>query len=179
MKLAGRELKKCNSHTIVIPRTDEKPIVLIARAVLDYSMFEKLCPDPKPPYRMKAGGEKVANFKDPRYVLSLESFGRRRVAWIVLESLRLGSPELEWDIVDYGDPNTWEKYTEELQESGFNWAEIAMITNGCFIANSLDESKIEEARASFLASQLEAAEDLSTSPMVEVSVTPSGEPVSV
>lgn len=177
MKLNGRELKKSNSHLIVIPRVNEEPIVLTAQAVLDYNQFETLCPDPKPPTRMKAGGEKLANYKDPRYILAVESHSRRRMSWLVLESLRLGSPDLTWDTIDYGDPNTWERYEVELRESGFNWAEIGMIVQGCLIANSLDESKIEEARASFLASR-EVEGSPSSFQEEELSDMPSGEPVS-
>lgn len=177
MRLGGRELKECNIQTIVIPRGDGPPIVFKAHAILEPKRFNELCPRPKAPIRVKAGGERIPNLKDPRYQLSLDAWALRKTAWLIVETLRLGNPDLEWDTVDYDNPNTWEKYVNDLQNAGFSDAEISMIIDGCLQANALDNEKIEAARASFLASQeAEAAASLSSSLDSELSDTSSGEP---
>lgn len=177
MKLRGKEIKGPNTQTIIVPREPE-PIVLTAQAVLDYDLFDKLCPRPTPPIVMRKGGVKTANTQDARFLLALDSYGRRRVAWIVLESLRLGTPELEWEQVDMGNPNTWDKYMDELKDSGFSWAEVEFIIDGCMTANALNESKLEEARSSFLLSMSQEALEELSSPQDEPESTPSGEPAS-
>lgn len=175
MRLRGKELKGPNTQTIVLPR-DPEPIVLTAQAVLDYDLFDQLCPRPTPPIIMKKGGIKEANTKDARFLLAVESYGRKRIAWIVIESLRLGTPDLTWDEVDYGNPNTWEKYLEELKASGFSWAEVEYVIDCCMTANALNESKLEAARESFLLSLAQEAIEESSSQPVEQPNTPSGEP---
>lgn len=177
MKLRGKELRGPNIQTIVIPREPE-PIVLTAQAVLDYELFDKLCPRPTPPIIMKKGGVKEANVKDARFLLAAESYGRKRIAWIVLESLRLGTPDLTWDKVDLGNSNTWEGYLEELKQSGFSWAEVEHIIDGCMTVNALNESKLEAARDSFLHSLAQEAVEESSSQEGEQPSTPSGEPAS-
>jgi hypothetical protein len=177
VKLAGKKIEGANVEYIVLPRGDSDPLVLKAQAVLDYSPFEKLCPLPRPPAVMRAGGVKSYNVEDPRYVQAITDHSARRSAWIVLTSLRLGTPELEWETVDYGNPNTWINYVDELRASGFSEVEIIRIVRGAMIANALDDQKLEEARKAFLAS-LEAQAAQLCFPADGPSSTPSGEPAS-
>lgn len=177
MKLAGRKISGPNVETIVFPRGDGDPIVLKAQAILDYEPFDQLCPKPKPPTIMKKGGVRESNPEDPRYRDALHEWGRKRLCWIVLTSLRLGTPELEWETVDYGDPNTWTNFEDELKESGFSEIEVGRINRGVMIANALDDDKLDEARNAFLASVAAEAASLS-SQADELNSTLSGEPVS-
>jgi hypothetical protein len=177
MKLAGRKIEGANVEYIVLPRGDGEPLVLKAQAILDYSPFDMLCPPPRPPTVLRPGGVKSYNVEDPRYLESLMEHGRRRSAWIILTSLRLGTPDLEWETVDYGDPNTWSGYIDELRASGFSEVEIIRVVKGCMVANALDDSKLEEARKAFLAFQ-ERQADLLSSPEGGLNSTPSGAPAS-
>jgi hypothetical protein len=92
----------------------------------------------------------------------------------VITSLR-ATEGLEWDKIQYNNPDTWKLYKEELKESGFSSFEVDKIINGVMSANCLDEDKIEQARRSFLAGQEEAVSK-SSSQNGEAKTTLSGEP---
>jgi hypothetical protein len=175
VKLAGKKIEGANVEYIVLPRGDGEPLVLKAQAILDYSPFEKLCPVPRPPAVMRAGGVKSYNVEDPRYVGAVAEHSAKRSAWIVLTSLRLGTPDLEWETVDYGDPNTWLGYIDELRAAGFSEVEIIRIVKGAMVANALDDAKLDAARRDFLAS-LERQADQLSSPEDGLNSTPSGAP---
>jgi hypothetical protein len=177
MRLAGKKIEGANVEYIVLPRGDGEPLVLKAQAILDYSPFEKLCPIPRPPSVIKPGGVRSYNVEDPRYIQALSEHGARRSAWIVLTSLRLGTPDLEWETVDYGDPNTWQGYIDELRAAGFSEVEIIRVVKGAMAANALDDNKLEEARKAFLRS-LEARAGQSCFLTDGPNSTPSGEPAS-
>lgn len=175
MKLAGKKLETPNVETIVLPRGSGEPIVLYAQAVMDNEPFTNLCPEPKPPTIIKRGGTKSLNVEDPNYKTAMVVYGRKRFAWLIITSLRLGTPTLEWETVKYDDQNSWLSYERELTESGFSEIEIGRIHRGVMIANALDDEKLEEARNAFLASQ-QVQDDPSFSPRDELNSTPSGEP---
>lgn len=177
MKLNGKKIEGSNHKVIVIPRGEDEPIVMKACAILDYSTFDRILPRPTAPIIMKRGGIKTANFSDARYVAQIETYGHKRIGWIVLESLRLGTPELEWETIDFGDPDTWNKYDNELAEAGFSFIEIQYIVQCCMEANALDEEKLTEARNSFLLST-QVPLDLLSSHQDEQENTESGEPAS-
>ena len=176
MRLAGKEIRGPNSETIVIPRGDGEPIIFKAVAILDYSPFDKLCPRPEPPTIMRKGGIKSQNVEDPKFKLALTDYGRKKIAWIVITSLRNGTPDLEWDKVKYSEPDTWPLYEPEFKEAGFSNPEIQAIIDGVMTANCLDDDKLAEARKTFLASVEEAIAQ-SSSPTEELQITPSGVPV--
>lgn len=173
MKLAGVKVEGPNEETIIIPRGNGEDIVFIARAVLDYSFFEKLCPAPKPKFKTLRGGKKVRDTEAPNYVEAVEEHGKRRLSWIVIESLK-ATPELEWETVVEDDPSTWAGFEDELRASGFSILEVHRVIGGVLAANCLDEDKLDKARESFLASQRQAT-DQSSSQEDEQSDTPSGE----
>lgn len=178
MKLAGKKLEGPNVETIVLPRGDGEPIVFYAQAIMDFEPFDQLCPRPKAPTVVKRGGAKSQNTEDPNFKKSLDLYARKRFAWIILNSLRQGTPTLEWEKVDYSDQNTWLNYEGELRESGFSDVEIGRIHRGCLIANALDDDKLDEARNAFLLSQ-QALADPSSSPEDGQNSMGSGEPANV
>jgi hypothetical protein len=104
MKLGGKIISIPQPETIVIPREDQD-FVFIAKAVLDYTEFDKVCPLPIPPTITKRNGEKSSDVNDKKYLERISKHAKRRFAWMVLESLR-ATPELEWDTVNYSDPDT-------------------------------------------------------------------------
>lgn len=151
MKLKGQQLAGANKDFIVIPRQGkegENDIVLWAQAIMDYEPFEKLCPTPLPPAKITKGGT-VYNLEDPDYKDSVNRYGDKRMAWIVLESLNLKENELEWETVKLGDHKTWLLFREEMKNAGFSATEIQRIEVHCYNVNCLTEARLDEARANF------------------------------
>ena len=152
MKYFGRKIQGPNEEIIVIPRADGD-IILKAIAIKNYDRFNELVKPPAPPKVLKKG-QKVDDFDNPAYKLSLTQFGEKRYAFLILETLR-HSEGLEWETVDLNNPETWLNWDKELSDSGFSQNEIRLITTGVLVANTLDETKVEEARQRFLALQEE------------------------
>lgn len=174
MKIAGNKIEGVNTETIIIPRGDKPPIVLIAQAVLDDEPFSKLCPVPQPPTYMKPGNVKVLNVEDKTYKQQLEIYARKKVAWTMIASLS-ATPDLEWEKVDLGNSETWLLIWEEFTSSGFSSTEQTRILNGVLSANCLNEAKLDQAREAFFRTreaELEKLGSRNSAPQI----TPSGEP---
>lgn len=154
MKIRGKKIEGANEIVIIIPRNSSEDVVLKARAVLDMSTFDEICPRPLPPRKMLAGGREVPNFKDPGFLSQMSNYAVKRLSWIVLTSLE-ATEGLEWEKVDLNDPTTWNNFRDEMTEAGFSNVEIDRIVQDCIVVNALSEEKIEEARERFL---LEAQE---------------------
>jgi hypothetical protein len=163
MKLNGQKVSGPNEVVVVIPRPEvkvskegEEPTyvsgdhIFRCKAVLDYDVFDKLCPRPEAPVVLYPGGRKAANPEDKGFKERLAHYGVLRFAWMVITSLS-ATPNLEWDKVLADKPDSWPKYEEELKESGFSQIEVGRITNGVLEANCLDETKLDEARKRFFA----------------------------
>lgn len=177
MKIHGQKIEGPNVEIIVIPRSGDTPdIIFQAQAILDNEAFEKLCPVPMPPERIMKGGKREKNFEDKAYKAEMEKYGNKRIAWMILESLR-ATPDLEWETVKLEDHLTWLNYEKELQDSGFSYVEIQRIQNGVFTANCLNEAKVEEARQLFLRGPVERVE-ASFGLETGQNSTPSGAPAS-
>ena len=175
MKINGHKIMGPNREIIAIPRGDDEPIILIAEAVLDDSDFKKICPVPQPRLR-KIDGQDIPNIKDSNYIKQVERYSQKRTSWMIIRSLR-ATEGLEWELVDESDPNTWELYEKELQNSGFSELEINRIVGGCISANGMNESKIEYAKQRFLQVQ-QASRELKSSLPVELDSMLLGEPAS-
>lgn len=174
MKLKGKSITNRNIEIVVLPRGDGDDLVFQAQAIIDYSPFEKICPEPKPPTKLRRDGAKIEDVKDSRFLAMVLEYSKKRASWIILESLS-ATEGLEWDTIDMSNPDTWNKYQDELKASGLVEAEIVRLINAVAIANALDDSKIEEARKRFLLGQEEKAAE-SSSLQDGQSSTPSGEP---
>jgi hypothetical protein len=149
MKIAGKKIEGRNTEIIVLPRPLGEDIVLRAEAVLSLDNFHKLCNEPKPPMQIRPGGIQVANVTDPGYKEQLNLYQARRLAYLILESLK-ATPDLEWETVKEDDPGTWTNWETELLDSGLSAIEIGRIRTGVFTANCLNEALIQEARETFL-----------------------------
>lgn len=150
MKISGQPISRPKDEIIVIPR-DGQNVVFKAQAILDYAEFEKLCPEPTVPIKKYPDGREESAFNDPKYLKKREEWATKRSAWLIVESLRV-TEGLEWETVTYSDPETWANYRTEL-EATFTTGEINAIISGVMRANSLDDSRFEEARNQFLATQ--------------------------
>ena len=171
MKMAGIEVNGPSEEVLVLPRL-HGDIVIRAKAVLDMTPFEAMCPEPKAKAMLVAGGFKK-NDKDPGYLEQVDKHNELRFAYIALKSLE--PSEIEWETVVMDDPSTWSNFQTELTEAGFSSIEINRIIVCIMQANSLDEDKLEKARESFLRGQ-EEAQEKSSGPGTEPKNTSSGEP---
>ncbi len=174
MKIKGRKIQGPNTEPIIIPRSDGD-IVLMAQAVLDMSEFDEKVPNPKPPIITLPGGTKKEDREDKYYLSLLKDRGQKRYGFFMMKSLET-TEGLEWDLLDREKPETWGQWEEELKLAGFTAAEINLVMSGIATANGINEEKLAEARARFLASrtlQVDAS-SLTDGPKS----TQSGEPVS-
>lgn len=152
MKIFGKKYTEPHSVKLYLPRGDDV-IEVTAYSILDDAEFYKICPEPKPPMRMIKGGKKESDHTNKQYLQEVEDFGKRRLAWMILTSIKITGAE--WETVDLKDPNTWLSWRKELKDSGFNDVEITRMNNLMYEANCLSDEKLDEARNRFLAKQLE------------------------
>jgi hypothetical protein len=149
MKIGGVEVKGPCEEVLVLPRLDGD-IVIKARAVMDMSMFDKLCPLPDAPgIRTKEGFK--PNTKDPSYMALCAINAAQKMAFLVISSLEPSN--IEWARVKLDDPTTWQEWTAELKEAGISDIECNRIVGCVMQANSLDEEKLRAARDVFLRGQ--------------------------
>lgn len=151
MRIKGKRIGAPKPRPCVIER-DGEDFVFIVNAVLDYKEFEKLCPIPSPPKVMKPGGKVSEDPDSPLYNEALTKYGKKKTNWLMIQSIK-DTEGLTWEKVVYDDPETWEYFREELSESGFTEGELAYLINDVYLINSLDESKMSEARERFIRSQ--------------------------
>lgn len=175
MKVQGRQVTAPSTRTIAIPR-DDGPIVFKAAPVLDFKIFEALCPPPKAPWIQKPGEAQVRNPEDPTYKEAVSNWARQKTAWMFIQSLN-ATEGIEWETVKADSPDTWLGYTNELQASGLTQGEIAAIMNAIIEVCGLNQQKIDEATKSFLAGQDEVKQNASSQNIERID-TPSGEPPS-
>lgn len=171
MKINGKKIHGANIDYVVFPRGSEQ-IVFKIQALADMKAFEALVPTPKPGTKMIPGGMQVEDRDDVRFKTETKTYSELRFAYTCLASMA-ATEGLEWETVKLSDPNTWLGWEKELLDSGFNQNEINYLQYKIIGVNSLNQEKLEEARASFLAS-LEAQRTLDSSLTGEQQTTPSG-----
>lgn len=154
MKLHGKKLSGPNVVQLILSRPDG-PICIMAQGITSTKEFDDLMPQPKPPMRLKPGGEQIPDFKDQEFIQKMEHYGKIKTDWIILKSLSV-TPGLEWEKVDFKDFGTLHLWQEELAES-FSEPEVVKITRLAMEANGLDEEKLEAARKHFLALESQQA----------------------
>lgn len=172
MRIGGKEIGGLHEELLVLPRGEDQ-VIFKARAVPDMDEFDKICPEPKPPGRLTKDGF-VPNDKDENYKKMQEHYGDQRLAYMCIRSLE--PSEIEWDKVDITNPKTWRGWKTELKEAGITGIETNRIIQTVMRANSLDEDKLDEARATFVRG-LEDQAVASSGPQEEPETTPSGAPV--
>lgn len=153
MKIKGVNLSDREPEYLVIPR-GKQDIVFTICPVLSFDEFDKLCPEPKPPIIQKRGGVKVEDSLDKSYRQRLVEHNSKRMAWMILQGIR-DTEGLEWDQVNYDDPETWPLYEEELKAANFNQGELTAIVTAVVAANSLSDETLKEAKERFLAARQE------------------------
>lgn len=150
MKINGEVLDTNYEEILVIPKFG-KDLVFKARAVLDFSEFDQLCPEPVPMYKVdKKTGEQEIDYKHKEYSKSLAMYNQKHFAYLFIKSLS-ATDDLEWDTVEIARPDTWVNYQTELLSSGFSQLEINKLIQLVLNANSINEERIDKATKSFLA----------------------------
>jgi hypothetical protein len=173
MKYKGKKLSGPNVETVVIPRGNGEDIVFTCQAVLDYTRFRALVPDPKPGKKMLPGGKVVDDMEDKGYIAQQAEWAKLHFAYTVIESLK-PTEDMEWETINPDVPSTWLNWDKEFSDAGFTMAEQNMIASGIAAANGLSQEKIDEARNRFLASRIQQA--VSSSQTGVPLITQSGEP---
>lgn len=150
MKIHGKTYSEPRVETVVIPHQGGD-LVFKAKAILDYTPFETICPLPEAPMVMRRGGEQYRNLDDPKYKEKIAEWSRRRTNWMIIESLK-ATDGLEWETIT-SDPATWSNYVDELVKANLSLVEINCIVDCVIDANGLNQKKIDEATERFLAGQ--------------------------
>lgn len=177
MKYFGKKIDGPNTVFFVIPRAGQD-IGFTVQAVLDYSDFDRLCPQPKPPKMLRRGSRKQEDdFDSPTYKVALDQWAQKKVEFVILHALK-ATEGLEWETVDDNNPDTWKNVAEELKDAKFTPMQITYIHNKCIEVNTLNEDKLEEARERFLAEQQDRLSE-NQSQKEELKTTQNGVPVSV
>ncbi len=171
MKIGGKELKGKCIETLVLPREDGD-IIIKAEALNDFDEFDAVYPLPLAPKVLTRNGPED-DLKDVSYREQMNLYNIHRLAFIIIKSLEVN--DMEWDTVDIDDRKTWLNYIDDFSAAGLSAIEIGRVVQTALQANSLDEDKVDEARASFLRGQRELAES-SSGQNTEHQSTPSGKP---
>ncbi len=137
--------------TTIDDKVVDNNMYFIAQAVLDFASFESVCPIPQAPRKMRPGGTPFDDVEDKGYQAELLARDLNRLNWVVWNSLKLGTPKLDWEKIDPSSPKTWILWREELADAGLNPAEIQLVENAALTANAFDPDKMDEARNRFLA----------------------------
>jgi hypothetical protein len=153
MKVNGKKILGANTDYFVVPRPTGD-IVFKLTAVLNYRDFEKYCPDPEPPLVSVPGEGTKKNYNDENYRKALSEHSTKKAHWTILQTIK-DSPGLEFETISLEDSNTWALLDKEFEEAGFSQPEIQRLATACYQVNAIDQGKLEEARARFLASLLE------------------------
>jgi len=170
MKIGGKSVTGPPEVFEIFDREDG-PLVFRARALPDMEEFYKRCPEPKPPGKLTKDGY-VPLTNDPGYLEIMGNHVKQRVGYMVTRSLE--PSEIEWDTVDLENPKTWQNWEPDLRKAGMTQVEVNRVGKLVMEANSLDETKLNQARESFLLGRA-LARSASYSPNTEPVNTPSGE----
>ncbi len=157
MKLKGKKLEGPQERVVVLPRQQGENLIFKFAAVLEMDNFDKLCPIPEPKEILKPGGNRVLDIESKEYREALDDWAMKKTHYMYLKSIE-ATDDLEWETVDMNDPDTWENYGEELLEAGLTEAERLKLLQVYSEVQGLDQSKIDAATKSFLATPQEAQE---------------------
>ena len=152
MRIKNVNLDEVNVEVCVIPRKSGN-IVFKCQAVTDYTTFNELCPEPKPPQIIHAKNNRVElDLNNPAYIKEVEKWSQLKTGYMYKESLK-ATEGLEWDNVKDGDPDSWGNVLIELEQIKLTDFERNRLIDTIHRANGLSQELLEEAEEDFLASQ--------------------------
>jgi hypothetical protein len=174
MKIGGIDPQTLPIEEILVLPRGEEQIVFRATGISSYKEFDTLCPTPKPPGKLVKGSWEP-NEDDPDYKSIVAIHSRKKLAWMVINSLI--PSDIEWENVDLAKPSTWTNWESEMKSAGLTQIECNRIVQLVFGANCLDEEKLARARENFLAGQGPVPSEFSGQ-STEPETSQSGEPAS-
>jgi hypothetical protein len=118
-------------------------------------------------------GESYSNTNDRRYKAAINNWSSLKVDWMMIQSLK-ATDGLEWETVDYHNPETWTGWETELKEF-LTESEHNVLVQGILAANSPSQNRRQEALDRFTVTQEQEASE-EPSPVEEPTSTPSSEP---
>jgi hypothetical protein len=152
MKINGKPLLGPRVVKLHLFIEEGQAVELKFRCLTAQDDFEKIMPRPKPPELVKPGGERLVDVEDATFKAALLSWATHKIDWEFLQSIS-ATDGLEWESVNMSEPSTWGKWREDL-EKYFGTGELNKIFQKYMEANMLTEDVMDEARKSFLASQV-------------------------
>ena len=155
MKLFGKKIDKPQEEILVIPREGQDH-VFKAEAILDFTEFEKMCPEPEMSISKDVKTGLETKVKSKAFDKKMDEYATNRMNYMIVKSLE-ATDGLEWETIDFGKIKTYGNYKDELIDSGITESEISKLIGIVLSANSLDDTKYAEARKRFLASQSKKA----------------------
>lgn len=170
MKLQGKQISRPKPRTFKIYRVPE-PLEFTVQAVIDFSEFEELCPEPKPPSVAKPGKKPYLDYEDGGYQKKMSKYGERRTQYVLWKSL-MATEGLEFDKIKFEDPETWD-LREELKDD-FTPYEISEIITKIMEINAPSHDSYKEAMENFTPGPSE--EKSTQSPTDDQASSQSGKP---
>lgn len=155
MKIKGKTIEAPKPVDVIIPRAGGDDLYLKCAAVIDFTPFEKVCPEPRPPMVMKPGQGSFPDATDRGYLERLAEYQQRRTDWMFITSLS-ATIDLTWDTVDINDPSTYGNIHTEM-EKVLTPSQINRVIGGIMEANVPTPERQKEAMARFQRSQVQEA----------------------
>lgn len=156
MKINGIAVK-IERETIIPILSKKDQFYLIGKPIASYEPFDELCERPQPRMGGEPGKERPM-IEAREYREALTAYSRKFNAWLVVATLVEVADEsgkrypMEWDTVKVDEPDTLEKWEEELREiNGLSEADIQRVMMEVMRCNQMDEQMIEAAKDHFLA----------------------------
>jgi len=134
---------------VVLPRPKANLVFKVV-PVTDFSLFDSICPLPKPGFIQRKGKAAEPDLEEPGFKVKQMEYATKRLSFIVIKSLEQ-TDGLTWDTVVMDKPETWSNYMTEFKDARLNDSEIKLIIEACLQINGLDDAKIKAAREDFLA----------------------------
>jgi hypothetical protein len=160
MKINGVDPSTIPSEDILVLPRGKQQIVFTARGLPDMDAFQALCPEPVAPAKMTSEGWKPDE-QNPDYVSSKLEYNRRRLAYMVVNSL--APSNIEWDTVNIDQPGTWANWEDDMKANGkgLSQVECNLVLKLVLEVNQLDEAKLKKAREVFQLGPQQASAQLS------------------
>jgi hypothetical protein len=111
--------------------------------------FEKVVPEPKPPFIQAQDGSRVYEHNNTGYKEQLVKYRIQKTHWEFLQSISI-TKDLSFETVNMDDPNTYENWQKEVEEV-FGRAASNYLFNKYFEANTLTDELLKKAKECFLA----------------------------